>query len=53
MSAARGRLIAVDGVNGAAIETEARAALAEADRGRRGGVSAWDASDLRGACGGR
>src|SRR5438132_1225357 len=39
-------LVAVDGVNGAAVKTAARAALAEADRGRRGRISVWDASGL-------
>ena len=39
-------LVAVDGVNGAAVKAAARTALAEADRGRRAGVSAWDASGL-------
>src|ERR1700730_5739525 len=46
MSAIDAVLIAVDGVNGAAVKAAARAALAEADRARRGGVSAWDASGL-------
>jgi thymidylate kinase len=46
MSPARARLVSVDGVNGAAVQTAAREALAEAARGRRGGVSSWDASGL-------
>lgn len=46
MSRARAILISVDGVNGAAVKTAARAALAEIGRARRGGVSTWDASGL-------
>jgi thymidylate kinase len=41
-------LVSVDGVNGAAVKTAARAALARIGRGRRGGVSSWDASGLFG-----
>jgi len=43
-----GGLIAVDGVNGAAVVTAARAAVATVPRARRGGVSLWDASGLFG-----
>jgi len=46
MSRAKGLLVAVDGVNGVSVKTAARAALAGADRARRGGVSAWDASGI-------
>src|SRR5712692_11563593 len=46
MSRARAILVSVDGVNGAAVKTAARAVLAETGRARRGGVSAWDASGL-------
>jgi thymidylate kinase len=45
---ARAVLVSVDGVNGTAVKTAARAALAEIGRARRGGVSAWDASGLFG-----
>jgi thymidylate kinase len=51
MSAAsneRGRLIAVDGVNGAAIKAAAKAAISATARARRGGVSLWDASGVFG-----
>jgi thymidylate kinase len=43
-----GQLIAVDGVNGAAVVKAARAAAATIPRARRGGVSGWDASGLFG-----
>src|SRR5712692_1627580 len=46
MSRARAILVSVDGVNGAAVKTAARAVLSETDRARRGGVSVWDASGL-------
>ncbi len=46
MSVTDAMLIAVDGVNGAAVKAAARAALADAGRSRRGGVSTWDASGL-------
>ena len=48
MKSAGGRLVAVDGVNGAAIKTAARAVLHDADRRRRGGISVWDASGVFG-----
>jgi thymidylate kinase len=48
MTRARAVLVSVDGVNGAAVRTAARAALAEIGRARRGGVSSWDASGLFG-----
>ena len=48
MSAGRGRLIAIDGVNGGAIVKSARVAVAAVPRARRGGVSMWDASGLFG-----
>jgi hypothetical protein len=41
-----GMLIAVDGMNAAAVKAEARIALAAIERGRRGGVSSWDASGV-------
>ncbi len=46
MTRASGTLIAVDGVNGAAIRTAARAALHGVERPRRGGISVWDASGV-------
>ena len=46
MSAELGRLVAVDGVNGAAVRAAARAENAAAPRARRGGVSVWDASGV-------
>ncbi len=46
MSAERGRLVAVDGVNGAAVRAAARAENAAAPPARRGGVSVWDASGV-------
>jgi hypothetical protein len=48
MNGGPGRLVAIDGVNGAAIVKSARAAVAEVSRPRRGGVSLWDASGLFG-----
>ncbi len=39
-------LIAVDGVNGAAVAVAARKVLGETNRARRGGVSGWDASGV-------
>lgn len=47
MSAARGTLIAVDGVNGVAVEDAARE-LAKRNRRRRAAVSSWDASGIFG-----
>ena len=41
-----GRLIAVDGLNGAAVHKTAVARLAEVPKSRRGGVSVWDASGV-------
>src|SRR5439155_22643618 len=41
-------LVAVDGVNGAAVKAAARARLAAADRHLRGGISVWDASGVFG-----
>ncbi|HMD34347.1 MAG TPA: hypothetical protein VKH42_05240 [Vicinamibacterales bacterium] len=46
--AATGVIIAVDGINGAAILKTARAAAATIPRARRAGVSLWDASGLFG-----
>ena len=46
MSAERGRLVAVDGVNGAAVRAAARAENAAVPPARRGGVSVWDASGV-------
>src|SRR5205814_3219821 len=40
------RLIAVDGVNGAAVRAAARAEHVAVPRARRGGVSVWDASGI-------
>jgi hypothetical protein len=48
MSAGRAALIAVDGINGAAVRAAARAALTAVPRARRGGVSVWDASGVFG-----
>jgi thymidylate kinase len=45
---ARGALIAVDGVNGKAVNAAARVALKAIARPHRGGVSQWDASGLFG-----
>jgi hypothetical protein len=45
MTEPRGNLIAVDGISGAAVAAEARAAL-KAAGGPRGGISWWDASGL-------
>lgn len=42
----RGRLIAIDGIDGAAVHGSAREALAAAPRSRRGGISHWDASGV-------
>ncbi len=47
MSDARGTLIAVDGVNGVAVEDAARE-LAKRNRRRRAAVSSWDASGIFG-----
>jgi hypothetical protein len=46
MSAERGTLVVVDGVNGAAVRAAARAENAAAPGTRRGGVSVWDASGV-------
>ncbi len=43
-----GTLIAVDGLNGAAVRSAAKKAIAATPRARRGGVSAWDASGIFG-----
>lgn len=48
MTATKGRLIAFEGVNGAAVRKAARTAIAEVPRARRAGVSFWDASGLFG-----
>jgi hypothetical protein len=48
MSAGHAALIAVDGINGAAVSAAARAALTAVPRARRGGVSVWDASGVFG-----
>lgn len=45
---ARGALIAVDGVNGAAVKAAAKAEIKAIARARRGGVSVWDASGVFG-----
>ena len=42
---AAGELVALDGINTRALRAEARKVLSKA-RGRRGGVSVWDASGL-------
>ena len=47
-AAAKGRLIAVDGVNGASVVKAARAAASTLPRTKRAGVSLWDASGLFG-----
>jgi len=44
----RGRLIAVDGVDGKAVNAAAKAAVGAVARARRGGVSFWDASGVFG-----
>lgn len=46
MRVKRGRLIAVDGIDGAALLESARDALAGISRPLRGGVSRWDASGV-------
>ena len=45
---ARGSLIAVDGVNGAAAKAAAKAEIKAIARAQRGGVSVWDASGVFG-----
>jgi thymidylate kinase len=45
---AAGSLIAVDGVNGAAVNAAAKKAIKSMPRSERGGVSLWDASGLFG-----
>ena len=47
MSAVPGTLIAIDGVNGVAVEATARSLVKE-HRGRKGAVSGWDASGIFG-----
>ena len=47
MNATSGTLIAIDGVNGVAVETAARSLAAE-NRKRRAAVSGWDASGIFG-----
>jgi len=44
----RGSLIAVDGVDGAAVHAVAKAEIKAIARARRGGVSVWDASGIFG-----
>jgi thymidylate kinase len=44
----KGALIAVDGVNGAAVRKQAKKQIAALARTRRGGVSIWDASGVFG-----
>jgi hypothetical protein len=46
MTAERGTLVAVDGVNGEAVKAAARAENLATPRARRGGVSLWDASGV-------
>ena len=46
MSEPRGLLIAIDGVDGAAVAAAARQALSATTSSRRGGISWWDASGL-------
>jgi hypothetical protein len=41
-----GRLIAVDGINGAAVKAAAKHQIAAVKRRQRGGVSEWDASGV-------
>jgi thymidylate kinase len=41
-----GRLIAIDGIDGAAVAASARRVLATIERSLRGGVSRWDASGI-------
>ena len=41
-----GKLIAIDGVNGAAVKVAANHEIAAVKRGQRGGVSKWDASGV-------
>jgi thymidylate kinase len=41
-----GTLIAVDGINGAAVKAAAKEQIARVPRSRRGGVSHWDASGV-------
>ena len=48
MSERKGQLIAIDGVNGAAVVKAARAAAATVPKPRRAGISLWDASGLFG-----
>ena len=47
MTTAPGTLVAIDGVNGAAVETSART-LAREHKKQRAAVSAWDASGIFG-----
>jgi len=46
VTADRGALVSVDGIDAAAVIADARAALADLPRRRRGGVSLWDASGI-------
>jgi thymidylate kinase len=43
-----GRLVAVDGINGAALTAKARETIKTVPKPRRGGVSFWDASGIFG-----
>ncbi len=47
-AATAARFVAVDGVNGGAVQQAARAELARARRTARGGISVWDASGVFG-----
>ena len=47
MSAVPGTLVAIDGVNGVAVEASARSLVKE-HRGQKGAVSGWDASGIFG-----
>ena len=46
VSAGNAALVAVDGINGAAVTATARAVLLATARPRRGGASVWDASGI-------
>lgn len=46
MTTVRGTLVAVEGVNGAAVRSIARAVVGGTDRRERGGISRWDASGI-------
>jgi len=45
---APGRLIAIDGVNGVAVRSTARAEIKRVAQAQRGGISTWDASGVFG-----